>query len=173
MTSLESVETTEHAPCMENRIQGTYPIMFDSSSLATNGRISGTFDVALADVTFRVPADVGAEWVAVCGDFNDWATDMMLVRQQDGSFELTVPLCAGRRYQYRFLIDDERWENDRTADAYAPNAFGGSDSVVDLTEVDRLTDQSEISTRTMLQREDHATLPGVAVSRTATARSQS
>jgi hypothetical protein len=42
-------------------------------------------------------------------------------------------LDAGRAYRFRYLLDDQRWENDWAADAYLPNSFGGDDSVVDLT----------------------------------------
>ena len=37
------------------------------------------------------------------------------------------------RKGYRYLVDGERWENDWAADTYAPNDYGGDDSVVDLT----------------------------------------
>jgi hypothetical protein len=45
-----------------------------------------------------------------------------------------VVLGAGRTYRFRYLLDDERWENDWEADSYVPNEFGGDDSVLDLTE---------------------------------------
>jgi hypothetical protein len=47
---------------------------------------------------------------------------------------LVIELPAGRTYQYRYLVDGDRWENDWQADAYAPNDYGGDDSVIDLTE---------------------------------------
>ncbi len=45
-----------------------------------------------------------------------------------------VVLGAGRTYRFRYLLDDERWENDWEADSYVPNEFGGDDSVLDLTQ---------------------------------------
>jgi hypothetical protein len=90
-------------------------------------------DGNMVDVVFRVPADIAADHVALCGDFNDWSTDTSMIRNVDGSFELTVALQPGESYCYRFLVDGTRWENDRDADSYAPNPYGGSDSVVDLT----------------------------------------
>lgn len=54
-------------------------------------------------------------------------------RDRDGSFSLVVRLETGRSYRFRYLLDDQRWENDWAADAYVPNAFGEDDSVVDLT----------------------------------------
>ena len=54
-------------------------------------------------------------------------------RDAEGGFSLTVALDAGRAYRFRYLLDDQRWENDWAADAYLPNSFGGDDSIVDLT----------------------------------------
>ena len=45
--------------------------------------------------------------------------------------EIVIP--TGRTYRFRYLIDNERWQNDWAADSYAPNEFGGDDSVLDLT----------------------------------------
>jgi 1,4-alpha-glucan branching enzyme len=69
--------------------------------------------------------------VALCGEFNDWsAEDARLERGSDGSWRATVPLEPGRSYRYRYLLDGQRWENDRQADHYVPNALGSTDSVV-------------------------------------------
>ena len=82
-------------------------------------------------VTFSLPAEVEAETVALCGDFNDWAPDSsQLRRDADGRWTTDVELEAGRSYRYRFLLDGERWENDWTALAYEPNEYGGDDSLV-------------------------------------------
>ena len=84
-------------------------------------------------VTFRVPAVCGATTVVVVGEFNDWSdTEHAMNRQADGSMSVTAQIPMGRTYQYRYLIDGARWENDWTADFYAPNADGGDDSVIDL-----------------------------------------
>jgi hypothetical protein len=83
------------------------------------------------DVTFTLPAEVHAGTVALCGEFNDWsAEDTQLERGSDGSWRVTVGLEPGRSYRYRYLLDGERWENDRQADHYVPNALGSTDSVV-------------------------------------------
>lgn len=81
--------------------------------------------------TFRLPAEVGAQEVALCGEFNDWDAEANPMKQlKDGSFSATVSLTTGQSYRYRFLLDGERWENDWDAEAYLPNEFGGEDSVV-------------------------------------------
>ena len=89
-------------------------------------------------ITFQLPSEVGATTAAVVGDFNGWdPASGSMVRGDDGSMRVVIDLPVGRRYQYRFLIDGDRWENDWRADDYAPNAFGGDDSVLDLTERSR------------------------------------
>jgi 1,4-alpha-glucan branching enzyme len=83
------------------------------------------------DVTFTLPADVPAGTVALCGEFNEWsADDIRLARGSDGSWRATVPLEPGRSYRYRYLLDGQRWENDRRADRYVPNPLGSTDSVI-------------------------------------------
>lgn len=84
-------------------------------------------------VTFTVPAEVGAQEVYLCGEFNDWnETSHPLTRRKDGRFSRMLTLATGRAYRFRYLVDGERWENDQAADAYVPNAFGSDDSVVQL-----------------------------------------
>lgn len=86
-------------------------------------------------VTFELPADAcgGGGSVHLCGDFNDWSpTATPLARRKDGRYSTTLSLPGGRSYRYRFLIDQERWENDWSADAYVPNVFGTDDSVLHL-----------------------------------------
>jgi len=49
---------------------------------------------------------------------------------KDGSFSTTLSLTPGNSYRFRYLLDEERWENDWDADLYLPNEFGSEDSVV-------------------------------------------
>jgi hypothetical protein len=82
-------------------------------------------------VIFTLPAAVQAETVALCGDFNDWSADATLLELGgDGYWRVAVALQPGRSYRYRYLINGRRWENAWDADAYVPNAYGGTDSVV-------------------------------------------
>lgn len=82
-------------------------------------------------VTFQIPPEVKAESVNLTGDFNGWDTrSLPMKRNQDGSFSLTISLKPGNAYDYRFLLDGTRWENDKAADEYHGNPFGTSNSVV-------------------------------------------
>jgi 1,4-alpha-glucan branching enzyme len=82
-------------------------------------------------VTFELPPDVVAGTAVVIGDFNGWQDGTPMKRRRDGSFSATVRLDPGR-YRYRYLLDDERWENDWEADAYEANEFGSEDSVLEV-----------------------------------------
>ena len=84
-------------------------------------------------VTFTMPKDVEAEVIHLCGDFNEWSrTEHPLTRRKDGRYSRSLSLEAGRKYRFRYLIDQSRWENDYAADAYAPNPFGTEDSVLEV-----------------------------------------
>ena len=84
-------------------------------------------------VTFKLPADVKAETVHLCGDFNNWnPTSHPMKQLKDGSFSVTISLDAGQSYRFRYLLDSERWENDWDADAYVANQYGAEDSLLNL-----------------------------------------
>jgi 1,4-alpha-glucan branching enzyme len=84
-------------------------------------------------VTFRVPKTVanGASSISIVGEFNDWqpgATPMKSLKS--GEFTATVDLAAGKAYEFRYLINDQVWENDGNADKYVRTCFGDSDNSV-------------------------------------------
>lgn len=82
-------------------------------------------------VTFEVPAELGARRAVVVGEFNDWSLSATELKpRKDGSHAATLRLENGRPYRFRYLLDDERWENDVAADGYVTNPFGTEDSVV-------------------------------------------
>jgi 1,4-alpha-glucan branching enzyme len=83
------------------------------------------------DVVFTLPRDVRADNVVLCGEFNDWSCEsIVLERADDGSWRAIVGLEPGRSYRYRYLIDGEHWENAWQADGYLPNPYGSEDSVI-------------------------------------------
>jgi hypothetical protein len=49
-----------------------------------------------------------------------------------GSFSASVDLESGQEYQFRYLLDGTRWENDSEADKYVPSEFGSENSVIIL-----------------------------------------
>ena len=90
---------------------------------------------SLCTVTFSLPKAGAAsvETAHIVGDFNGWdkyATPMK--KQKNGAFAASVPLERNKEYQFRYLLDGHRWENDWAADKYVPNEHGGDNSVVVL-----------------------------------------
>ncbi len=87
-------------------------------------------------VTFIVTAEAaqGAKTINIAGDFNSWSsTDTPLKQQKDGSFSVKIELDAGREYQFRYLLDGSRWENDWKADKYIPAPYSNADNSVVVT----------------------------------------
>lgn len=84
-------------------------------------------------VTFKLPPEVNAESVALVGEFNEWDPEANPMKKlKDGSFSTTISLPAGETYRFRYLLDGEKWENDWEADRYAPNQYGGEDSMIEV-----------------------------------------
>jgi 1,4-alpha-glucan branching enzyme len=87
-------------------------------------------------VTFELPAQAvnGAAKVTLMGDFNGWdPVTTPLKRHKDGAYRLILDLPRDQEYQFRYLIDGERWENDWEADNYLPNPTGDSENSVVVT----------------------------------------
>jgi 1,4-alpha-glucan branching enzyme len=102
-------------------------------------RLNGRTDIATRRVakpktqtiTFVLPGEVQAESVALCGEFNDWSSETIIMERVDtGCWQASVALEPGRSYRYKYLIDGVQWENAWESDAYVPNPFGSDDSVV-------------------------------------------
>lgn len=86
-------------------------------------------------VTFELPDTTHADRISVVGEFNDWDSTAtpMRHRGRDAEWTATVVLKAGQRYRFRYLLDGREWLNDWYADDYEDNAYGTTDSVVDLS----------------------------------------
>ena len=91
----------------------------------------------VAKVTFEFPKD---EWpedvrvkdVSLVGDFNEWETSATpMTRGRGGAFRATLELEPGRAYQFRYLVNGERWCNEWHADGYVPNDLGSENGVVE------------------------------------------
>jgi 1,4-alpha-glucan branching enzyme len=84
-------------------------------------------------VTFELPeeATAGVKKIALVGDFNNWDKNKnILSKNKDGRYSITVSLEQGHEYQFRYLMDDSRWENDWAADKYLPSSYGNADNSV-------------------------------------------
>ncbi|GAA6183691.1 MULTISPECIES: isoamylase early set domain-containing protein [Alteromonadaceae] len=84
-------------------------------------------------VTFKLSKEEAknAETVRLVGDFNDWDTATAPMKKlKNGSFSSTVDLPADAEYQFRYLLDDEKWENDWNADAYVTSPISFDENSV-------------------------------------------
>lgn len=92
-------------------------------------------------VVFELPACVWADRIYLSGDFNQWhERDIVLRQDRDGVWRVALDLPAGRRYEFRYLIDGQ-WRTDLHADGCADNRCGTQNSVViaELLAVEPLT----------------------------------
>jgi 1,4-alpha-glucan branching enzyme len=84
-------------------------------------------------VTFRLPniAAIDAKSVCIVGDFNDWGIHANRMKKlRSGDYTITLELEPEREYQFRYLVDEYRWENDWNADRYVKSPYGDSDNSV-------------------------------------------
>lgn len=85
-------------------------------------------DRAAQVVRFTLVAP-GAERVSLVGDFNAWDPGVTTLRQQDGTWTVTIPVAPGR-HQYGFVVDGSRWIADPAAPQSADSDFGTANSVM-------------------------------------------
>lgn len=92
----------------------------------------------ICKVTFSLPLEAceGASTVQVLGDFNEWNEEGGYMDRSQDRFQSTLELEPDRKYEFRYLIDGEIWENDWNADAYVPSPFGVDNSVVNVAPID-------------------------------------
>lgn len=84
-------------------------------------------------VTFKLSKEEAknAASVKIVGDFNDWDTEVAPMKKlKNGGFTSTVNLEKGKQYQFRYLLDDNKWENDWKADEYLPSPVSFEDNSV-------------------------------------------
>ncbi|MBK9013797.1 MAG: isoamylase early set domain-containing protein [Saprospiraceae bacterium] len=84
-------------------------------------------------VTFSLPNEVvnGAKEVLLLGDFNQWGKDAPIpMKNAKDGFMASMELKPGQEYEFRYLVDNKTWVNDREADKYVSTPFGVENSVV-------------------------------------------
>lgn len=83
--------------------------------------------------TFRIPEEMGnsAESAHIVGEFNNWTLfSTPMKKLKSGAFTTTVELETGKEYQFRYLLDQKIWENERDADKSVPTPYGDSENSV-------------------------------------------
>lgn len=89
-------------------------------------------------VTFRLPkaAAPNAKSVCIVGDFNNWDIHANpMKKMNDGAYTIKLELKPEMEYQFRYLIDESKWENDWNADKYVKNPYGDNDNSVVITKI--------------------------------------
>ncbi len=90
-------------------------------------------DKKRCSVTFSIEpaAAQNASKITLAGDFNSWSsTDTPLTKKKDGSFSVKLSLDSGKEYQFRYLIDGYKWENDWKADKYVAAPYSNEENSV-------------------------------------------
>ena len=75
--------------------------------------------------------DDSAESVSVAGDFNGWNHAATPLKRNDSglwSIEVVVPRAG--RFEYKFIVNGQRWIEDPSNGMKAPNHYGGLNSVL-------------------------------------------
>lgn len=92
-------------------------------------------------VTFSYPAMEGVENVKLLGDFNNWdPSKASILKKSKTEFTTQIELNAGATYEFRYLVNDNRWDNDFRADKYVSAPFAGvENSVIILDHISETT----------------------------------
>jgi 1,4-alpha-glucan branching enzyme len=82
-------------------------------------------DAGKCKVTFSLPSELAenAKSAKVVGEFNNWDPEGSPMKKRSGKFSLTLELESNKEYQFRYLIDGEKWAADPEADDQAPSPF--------------------------------------------------
>lgn len=88
-------------------------------------------------VTFSMDKEAvaGAGKVDLLGEFNNWNTaePVSMKKLKNGTFKVTIDLPSETEFQYKYLLDGEKWINDDSADKYINSGLGAEEnSVVSL-----------------------------------------
>jgi len=75
--------------------------------------------------------DDSAHSVSVAGDFNEWSrVATPLKRNESGLWFTEIVVPGTGRFEYKFIIDGQRWIEDPSNGMKAPNDYGGLNSVL-------------------------------------------
>lgn len=88
---------------------------------------------SMCKVTFTLPCSAApdSKSVHLVGEFNNWDINAhQMKKSKNGEYTITLKLAPGKEYEFRYLIDQSKWENDYHADKYVKSPFGDSDNSV-------------------------------------------
>lgn len=82
------------------------------------------------EVTFELDASQVNQSVSIVADFLDWQPAEMKRVAKSKSYKYKTRLPKDQHFEFRYLVDDEKWVNDPQADQYRPNGFGEDNALV-------------------------------------------
>lgn len=82
-------------------------------------------------VKFTIENEI-AETIAVTGLNNDWISMVPLKKKKDGTFAIEINLPKDTTHQFKYVVDQQDWINDETADSFEPNIYGQTNSVITI-----------------------------------------
>ena len=83
-----------------------------------------TFKLAKGDVDVK-------KTIHIVGEFNKWDTSSIAMKGlKNGSYTATLDLEPDKEYQFRYLIDENKWENDKDADKYVYSNYANCNNSV-------------------------------------------
>ena len=75
--------------------------------------------------------DDSADSVSIAGDFNGWSQAATpLKRNESGLWFTEIVVPRAGRFEYKFIINGQRWIEDPSNGMKAPNNYGGLNSVL-------------------------------------------
>ena len=91
-------------------------------------------------VTFRLAKheqpDYEINSVNLVADFNDWRfSDTPMEELKNGDYKIIVELEARKKYEFRYLLNGEKWYNEWEADEYIMGDFGKDNCVIELPQM--------------------------------------
>ncbi|UUM33073.1 isoamylase early set domain-containing protein [Vibrio japonicus] len=82
------------------------------------------------EVTFELPASEVEQSAAIVADFLDWQPAEMKKVAKTKSYKFKTRLPKDAHFEFRYLVDDNKWVNDPQSDTFKPNVFGEDNSLV-------------------------------------------
>lgn len=73
-----------------------------------------------------------AETIELFGINNNWEDAVVLKKKKDGTFATEINLPKETTHQFKYLVDQQDWLTDETADNTVTNEFGTDNSVLVL-----------------------------------------
>ena len=104
-----------------NTLQLSTPIKQNQVIESNNTFASADNDPEIAVEFHLTKEEMGNAFEAVIvGTFNDWDSDkgIPMIKNADGSVSKILKLSKGQTHEYRYLLDGNRWVNDKRADDY-------------------------------------------------------